>query len=132
MTVDSLRGADLRGANMGSADLRGADLSGANMGSANLRYANLRYANMGSADLRGAIGNMLEIKSMQLERYAIAWTADQLQIGCKNYPIAEWFEFDDNTIAAMDDGALEWWKKYRDFIRAAIELSPATPTGETK
>ena len=149
LTGADLRGADLRGANLRGADLRGADLTGAalrgadltgaalrganligaDLRGADLRGANLRVANMSGAYLSGAIGNMAEIKSMQIDKYPITWTADRLQIGCKNYPIADWFAFDDNTIAKMDEGALEWWKKYRDFIRTAIDLSPATPTG---
>jgi len=49
-----LRGADLGWANLGEADLRGADLRGANLGGANLRGANLGGANLGWANLRGA------------------------------------------------------------------------------
>ena len=46
--------ADLRGANLGRADLRGADLYGANLGEANLYGANLRGANLGGANLANA------------------------------------------------------------------------------
>ena len=51
--------ADLRGANLGEADLREANLRGANLGEANLRGADLRgadlrEANLGEADLREA------------------------------------------------------------------------------
>ena len=49
-----LRGADLRSANLCGADLRGADLRGANLCSADLRGADLRGANLCGADLRGA------------------------------------------------------------------------------
>ena len=40
---------NLRGANLGGANLRDANLGGADLG-----YANLRYANLGGADLGGA------------------------------------------------------------------------------
>ncbi|MEW6894491.1 pentapeptide repeat-containing protein [Trueperella pyogenes] len=49
LNLDTLQGADLRGANLWCADLRDADLRGANLWCANLRDANLR-----GADLRGA------------------------------------------------------------------------------
>ena len=124
-----LSGAYLRGANLSGADLRGADLRGADLLEANLSRAYLSGADLSGADLRGTVGNMKEIKSMQLNTYPVTWTADRLQIGCKNYKIADWFDFDDDAIAAMDNGALDWWRQYKDFIRAAIELSPATPTG---
>jgi len=55
----NLRGADLRGANLRRADLSGADLRGADLRSANLCGANLygadlRSANLSGANLRGA------------------------------------------------------------------------------
>ena len=140
----NLSGADLRGANLSGAYLRGAYLSGADLSVANLREADLRGANLkeaylSGADLSGAnlreadlmdvVGNMRELKSMQIDRYSVAWTAYRLQIGCKQYKINDWFDFCDDAIANMDDSALEWWSKYKDFIRTAIDLSPATPTG---
>ena len=50
----NLWGADLCGANLRRADLGGADLCGANLGEANLYEAILWGANLGEADLRGA------------------------------------------------------------------------------
>jgi hypothetical protein len=47
-------GANLRGADLGSADLRGANLGSANLGSADLRGADLSGATLSSADLSGA------------------------------------------------------------------------------
>ena len=44
----------LRGANLSGADLRGANLRGANLSGADLRGANLRGANLDGADLSGA------------------------------------------------------------------------------
>ena len=52
--IPSLRGADLRGANLRRADLYGADLSGANLRGADLRGADLSGANLRRADLYGA------------------------------------------------------------------------------
>ena len=49
-----LRYADLSSANLRYANLRSADLSSANLRYANLRYADLSYANLSSADLRYA------------------------------------------------------------------------------
>jgi len=52
----NLGGADLRGANLGGANLRDADLRGANLGGANLRDADLRNADLRGANLGGATG----------------------------------------------------------------------------
>ena len=48
----NLRGANLRGADLGGADLRGADLGGADLRGANLGGADLRGADLYGADLR--------------------------------------------------------------------------------
>ena len=57
--LEKNRGADLRSAKLGGADLEGANLRsanlwGADLGSANLGGADLRSANLGGADLGGA------------------------------------------------------------------------------
>ena len=148
----TLCGADLRGANLSGADLREADLCGADLPRADLRYASLssvdlRGANLSGVDLRGAdlqgadllgtnlrgvIGNMEEVKSLQLEGHPITYTAESLQIGCKRHSINYWWDFSDETIAEMDAGALEWWRKWKEPLRQIIELSPAKTTGENK
>ena len=124
----NLREANLRGANLQGANLVGANLVGANLQGANLGEANLQGANLWEANLWGAIGNGIEVKSMQLGTYPITYTVDRLQIGCKNYSILEWFKFTDEQIDAMDTQALVWWHKYKDHLKATIELSPAKGT----
>jgi uncharacterized protein YjbI with pentapeptide repeats len=129
----NLRGANLRGANLRVADLRGADLRGADLRVADLRGANLQDADLQDADLRGANlwgarGNKKEVKSLQLEEYDITYTADVLQIGCKSFPINDWWDFDDAKISSMDSNALEWWTKWKPVLKHIIEISPATST----
>ena len=129
LEIDNLCGADLRevdlrGANLCRADLREVDLRGANLCEADLRGADLSKADLGGVDLGGVVGNMIEIKSMRIEKYAIAWTKDILQIGCENHKIEEWKNYIDREIIAMDgNDGLVWWKKWKDFIFQAIELS---------
>jgi len=126
-----LSGADLGGADLRYADLRGADLRGANLRDANLRYANLRYAdlhgaNISDADLRYAIGNMREIKSAQFDQWAVTWSADVLAIGCQEHAIEKWRNADPRWIAAMDNGATDWWSRYGALVLQLIDASPAT------
>ncbi len=144
-----LSSANLRSANLSSADLRSADLSSANLRSANLSSAdlsfadlssaNLRSANLSSADLRCAslqesilcntIGEMLHIKSGQLETYLFAYTDKYLQIGCERHDIEEWWSFDNDRIKEMEgDKALEFWTKWKPVLKQIIEMSPAEPT----
>ena len=110
--------ADLRDANLCGADLCGADLR-----DANLRRANLRWV---------ATGNQNEIITHQTKKYQIAYTAEVMSIGCKQFLLSEWWEFDDDRIAKMDDGALEWWKVHKPLLQALIAANPATPHGGMK
>lgn len=113
-------------------ELRGADLRGANLSYADLSYANLRYANLADIKLWGTVGNMQEIKCMQIEKYKIAYTVDRLQIGCEQHSIEGWKAFDDRRIIQMDGkDALVWWKKSKPLIMQTIELFPAVDWRKT-
>jgi hypothetical protein len=136
-----LHGADLSGADLRGADLRGADLSGADLGGADLRWAILQGADLGGADLGGAnlrganlndcIGNMSEVKSMQIEEWPVTYTADTLQIGCQRHPISRWrgWRNDLKWIRAMHRSAEAWAERHLDLVLAMIDASPATPIG---
>jgi len=129
LTRANLTNAYLASADLTHANLRGADLTRANLTNANLTNADLTGADLTRANLRGCIGNRNQIKSLfVVGEYPITYTAEILQIGCKRYPIAHWWGFNDDRIAAMDDGALQFWGKYKSVIRQVIELCPADPT----
>ena len=103
-----------------------ANLSHANLSDANLIGANLRGADLRGADLSYALGNMKQIKTISLEAYHINYTKDVIQIGCENHSIEDWKNFSDERVSEMDgEEALTFWRKYKDFIFSAIELSPA-------
>ena len=133
-----LRGADLQGlnledanlqyANLEDANLCGANLCGANLRGANLRGANLWDANLWGVNLQYATGNLTHVKSLQCEKYFVTYTAKVMQIGCKRYTIEDWRNFNDEKIKGMDDGALEWWTKWKPIIMQLIEMSPCEPT----
>ena len=130
----NLSRADLGGANLSRADLYGADLSGANLSWAYLSRADLSRADLYGADLSGAnlsgVSGINDwIKCIQIDTYPITYTAEILQIGCESHPLDEWREFDDERIIRMDGKkALQFWRKYKDWIFQAIELCPARPT----
>ena len=110
------------------ANLRGADLSGADLRGADLRCADRRGADLRCANLL-CIGNMRNIKTIQADRWAVGYTHDTMQIGCQRHMIVEWFEFSDEEIASMDDGALDWWRVWKPILQSIIAASPAEPTG---
>lgn len=143
----NLRGADLYGANLSGAnlhwanlhwadlsraDLCGANLSGANLSGANLRRANLSGANLSEAnlygaDLRSARGNGQQVKSLQIGKYDVVYTAEVMQIGCQCKSIAEWFGLD--SIPGYESNDLQWLA-FKPLIKRIIEQYPATPTGK--
>jgi len=80
------------------------------------------------ADLRevrvfNTIGNGVIIRSMQLPRYIVNVCDDWLQIGCEGHRLHEWEQFDDATIARMDDGALDWWRAHRALVFAFADCA---------
>ena len=94
------------------ADLRSADLR-----SADLSYADLRSADLRSADLRFLqSANGKELACMNAGKYQVVLSKERIAIGCKLFTVGEWKEFDDATISMMDDGALEWWRKWKDLV----------------
>jgi hypothetical protein len=131
----NLRDANLRDANLQVGNLQGADMRGANLRDANLQVGNLQGADMRGANLRGAdlqfaVGNMREIKSMQIDTWAVTYTSDMLQIGCQRHSIELWRKSDPRWIAAMDTKASEWWDKFGPIVLGLIDASPATATGK--
>ena len=133
----NLRRADLSHANLSRANLIGAYLSGAYLSDANLSRADLSgaylsRANLSDANLIGCAGDRKKIKSIFIaSEYPINYTAEVLQIGCKRYPIADWWKFGEEEIYDMDGKkAVVFWKKYNVLIRHIIELCPAEPTGK--
>ena len=91
---------------------------------ANFSYANFSYANFSYANFSSAVSNMGNHHSMQLESYAIFYTNSLLVIGCEHHSIKEWEKFTDKEILEMDGKkALKFWRKWKEFIFKAIELT---------
>lgn len=87
-------------------------------------------ANLNGANLNGVNGINEWLKCIQIDTYAICYTAEDLQIGCERHTLDEWQDFDAERIVRMDGrAALKFWLKYKDWIFATIKMCPATPTG---
>ena len=84
-----------------------ADLSSADLRPADLRYADLSF-------LQSANGK--ELACMNAGKYQVVLSKERIAIGCKLFTVGEWKEFNDATISMMDDGALEWWIKWKDLV----------------
>jgi hypothetical protein len=138
MTPDELRATLdahvkwLRGDGGKPADLSGADLFGADLSGADLFGADLRGADLSGADLL-CQGNMRELRTMQIDRWAIGYTADTLQIGCQRHAIEKWRKWTTPAgrewVAMMDNHALAWADHNLALVLAIIDANPAIPTG---
>ena len=121
----NLSEANLRRADLYRANLRRADLYRAKLSEADLRRANLSEANLSGANLSGAVGNMREMKTIITDNHPMTYTHDTLQIGCERHAISDWWKFDDERIAKMETGAVEWWAIWKPILQNIIEVSPA-------
>jgi hypothetical protein len=125
--------ANLTGADLTRAGLRSATLIDATLTGANLTRANLTGADLTGANLWGCVGNMREVKSLQIDTWPVTYTADTLQIGCQRHPISKWRRWNTDAgrkwIEKMDPDALEWADRHLALVLQIIDASPATPTG---
>ena len=79
--------------------------------------ANMRSADLRSADLRFLqSANGKELACMNAGKYQVVLSKERIAIGCKLFTVGKWEEFNDATISMMDDGALEWWIKWKDLV----------------
>jgi uncharacterized protein YjbI with pentapeptide repeats len=119
----NLQNCDLSGANLQNCDLSGADLRNCDFRNAvlwncDLRGANLQNCDLSGADLSGVIGNGRELVSIQVRPWPVSITKDVIQIGCQQHTHATWAAFTDEQISAMAEGALDYWRKYKQIILA--------------
>jgi hypothetical protein len=128
----NLRGADLISSRLNGSSLKGADLGRVKFGGASLFYADLEDVDLSEADFRWlSVGNQKEVMTLQTEPYLIAYTSDVLAIGNEQHALSDWWAFDDQRIAAMDEdgdnGMLAWWQANRPILQAYIQANPAVP-----
>jgi uncharacterized protein YjbI with pentapeptide repeats len=117
----NLSGAYLSGANLSGAYLSDANLSGANLSGAYLSDANLSDANLSGANLSGATysGQPMTRAPIQIAglKWRVAILDDAMVIGCQTHKLADWAQFDDAAIAAMDGReALRFWRAYKAVL----------------
>ena len=99
------------------ANLADANLAGANLAGAYLADANLAGANLAGAKWRDGV----VISKPPIQLYGLHWTVTildaHMQIGCELHSLAEWAEFDDARIVAMDGrDALRFWRDHKDAL----------------
>lgn len=134
----SLRGVNFSSCNLKATNFKESKLSGTNFCDANMTLANLSYCNLSrtkffATNLRGVymedtIGDSKFINSIQVDKWMIAYTSEEIQIGCEKYPITEWKEWRKNKywVAELDGDALHWAEKNLDNVLEVVKMFPAT------
>lgn len=125
MNDTCLNGTKFNFANMENCDLRDASMKRSELRGCNLRHANLNRVNLKGSDIRHVVGNNSEIKTLLIGVYDIVYTTESMAIGCKQYPINNWFNFDDDFISKLSPIALCFWKEYKEIIKTVVTKSPA-------
>jgi len=94
-------------------------LEQANLSGANLSGANLSGANLSGAKWNGIIINRAPLQITIPNQWPIFILDDHMQIGCELHTLADWRQFDNARIVAMDGrSALAFWRKYKDVLLA--------------
>jgi hypothetical protein len=143
MTKGQFIGADFEGAELGGADLSRSCLKCANFNGANLKGANLREACLGwgsfsGADLSGADLSGADLSStdfsaadltevifesevqtleyIEIRPWSILKAKSSVIVGWHHLSREEWAIFDETEIDEMEDGILDFWRKYKEII----------------
>ena len=84
-----------------------------------LEQANLSGANLIGAKWNGIIINRAPLQITIPNQWLIFILDDHMQIGCELHTLADWRQFDNARIVAMDGrSALAFWRKYKDVLLA--------------
>lgn len=120
----NMAGIDLCESRLSYACLSYADLTKADLSHITFTDADLYKTNLTGVSLYKTIGNGLEIKSLQVCDYSVAWTKESLQIGCERYSFDEWWGFSDEDIRGMAenrDEAIILWKTWKPILKMLID-----------
>ena len=129
----NLSHADLRSANLSHANLRLADLSYADLGHADLSYADLRLADLSYADLGHADLSYADLRRANLAgtgscfaklgEYEVWVLPTHTRIGCQYLPNEDWIGLTSDSADSMAEGARDWWEMYRDTVLSLIRVA---------
>ena len=110
----------LQRANFYKASLRDASLRKAILTDTTFHSAFMEGANVRGARAWDTVGDGTVIQTIQTDPYTINITEDAIQIGCERHTHAEWMEFSDDYIDAMDQGALPWWEIWKPILKTIL------------
>lgn len=87
-----------------------------------LRGANLRWANLRGADLCDAIfPKDFRIARLDFGGWPVTVTPTHTSIGCQRYSNEDWLKWSPSDVKSMDSKAEKWWSEHQDAVRAVIK-----------
>ena len=128
----NLRESDLSWSDLSRSDLRESDLSGSNLIGSDLSWSNLSGSNLCRSDLRwsnlreSVLDNTRTCR-IQGQPWEIIVYPESLAIGCERHTLEEWECFSDERIDKMDEGALIWWRIWKDAILSCAHAVRCAP-----
>lgn len=125
----NFQGAYLRGANFTESDLSLANFAKARLPHASFHDACTDGANFIDAKLNNVIGDGIRIRTLQLEPYNVVYTHTHMSIGCKTFPIDDWWKITPEEAADMSEleDAATLWESLKPILQALVTAMPAKP-----
>jgi len=117
-----LSGSDLSWSDLSRSDLRESDLSGSDLSRSNLSGSDLSWSN-----LRESVLDNTRTCRIQGQPWEIIVYPESLAIGCERHTLEEWECFSDERIDKMDEGALIWWRIWKDAILSCAHAVRCAP-----
>jgi len=121
-----LRGANIEGANFGTAylrgaDLRGANLEGANFGGAILEGVDLEGAYFEGANFEGVKGAVLPSIFICGTKHNFFYMNGKIRIGCEEHPVKYWLE-NYKSIGKINNYSDDQVNEYYQYIKFCIDI----------
>jgi hypothetical protein len=114
---------ELDGVSFVNSYLTGSKFISSSLKGANFTNARLIDTLIVDSKINGLIGNAIELKSMQVETYQVAYYDNILAIGCEQKTIEEWKNITREELIKLDGFyAVSWWKKWEDVIFKSFDI----------
>ena len=119
----TFRNCELDGVSFVNSYLTNSKFISSSLKGANFTNARLLDTSIIDSKINGLIGNTIELKSMQIETYQVAYCDNMLAIGCEQKTVKEWKNITREELIKLDGFyAVGWWKRWEDMIFICFDI----------
>jgi hypothetical protein len=115
-------GGEVRGGEVHGGTIWGGEVHGGEVHGGVVHGGVVRGGVVHGGEMHGGVTTCTPLFISNL-RWSVLVNDDWLTIGCKAYPIKDWWKFNDATIAAMDPDALCFWKVQKPILKALCKAT---------